>query len=333
MNEKHRLNLVNTTAIKLLLFAAFLFVSLLLTSCNPSLSLNPKYSYSSFDLEIGESIPDDISDYVDLTKMSKEDADFVRENTEILYDGDTAHDKTFDSAGTHTLVINYCGKQYRKYTITICDKEAPTIKALHNVYTFVGLELSDEQLDNLFEAEDNSGDVTLKITKPDVDYNTAGTYTVTAVAEDSSGNTSEASVDVVVQEPKYGAEGTYVFVSISKQHLTYFVDGKAVLDCPVVTGNIYNNHDTPKGTFSLIYKSRNVTLKGSEDNGDKYESFVNYWMAFIGASIGLHDATWRSSFGGEIYKGGGSHGCVNMPLQSAGELYEMLEPGTPVLVY
>ena len=114
--------------------------------------------------------------------------------------------------------------------------------------------------------------------------------------------------------------------------LTYFVDGRPVLDCPVVTGRVYG-HSTPKGTYTLNYKSRNLTLKGREDNGDEYSSFVNYWMAFIGSSYGLHDATWRTNFGGDIYKSGGSHGCVNMPYKSAAQLYEIIEPGTPILIY
>jgi lipoprotein-anchoring transpeptidase ErfK/SrfK len=56
-------------------------------------------------------------------------------------------------------------------------------------------------------------------------------------------------------------------------------------------------------------------------------------MAFIGSSYGMHDATWRTNFGGNIYQSGGSHGCVNMPYESAARLYEIIEPGTPVLIY
>jgi lipoprotein-anchoring transpeptidase ErfK/SrfK len=149
---------------------------------------------------------------------------------------------------------------------------------------------------------------------------------------DSSGNKATAEAYVKVQKPEYGALGTYVYVSIPKQHLTYFVDGKAKMDCPVVTGNA-GNHGTPRGTFRLVYKSRNQVLRGTEDNGDEYQSFVSYWMPFIGSSYGLHDASWRSEFGGNIYQGGGSHGCVNMPPSSAAQLYEMIEPGTPVLIY
>ena len=44
-----------------------------------------------------------------------------------------------------------------------------------------------------------------------------------------------------------------------------------------------------------VYPSHDIPHNGEDnDNGDEYQSFVNYWMAFIGSSYGLHDATWRS---------------------------------------
>ncbi|MBR4020246.1 MAG: L,D-transpeptidase, partial [Firmicutes bacterium] len=48
---------------------------------------------------------------------------------------------------------------------------------------------------------------------------------------------------------------------------------------------------------------------------------------------GLHDADWRSDFGGSIYYSGGSHGCVNMPPASAAQLYGYVSSGTPVIVF
>jgi lipoprotein-anchoring transpeptidase ErfK/SrfK len=49
--------------------------------------------------------------------------------------------------------------------------------------------------------------------------------------------------------------------------------------------------------------------------------------------IGLHDAQWRKSFGGSIYVGTGSHGCINLPLSTASIIYQNLSPGTIVLCY
>lgn len=317
---------------ELLIILTAASMCLLLSSCKPYLPVNPKYSYSSFTLELGDPIPTDIGEYVDLTEMSEEDAKFALENTELLLDGVDIREAGVAGPGDHKLTIRYCGHQYRQYSFTVTDHEPPVFTRAEGLHTFAGLPIEDEKLDNMFAAEDNSGQVELKIDKGNIDFDKAGDYKVSAVATDSSGNETKSEAVVKVQKPEYGAVGTYVFVSISKQHLTYFVDSKVKMDCPVVTGNP-NGHSTPRGTYTLNYKARNITLKGTEDNGDKYESFVSYWMAFIGTSYGLHDASWRSTFGGNIYQAGGSHGCVNMPVDSAARLYEMIEPGTPVLIY
>ena len=55
-------------------------------------------------------------------------------------------------------------------------------------------------------------------------------------------------------------------------------------------------------------------------------------MPFNGG-IGIHDATWRSSFGGNIYVAGGSHGCVNAPYSLANTIFNNIDSGTPVVCY
>lgn len=55
-------------------------------------------------------------------------------------------------------------------------------------------------------------------------------------------------------------------------------------------------------------------------------------MPFNG-NIGLHDADWRTSFGGQIYRTNGSHGCVNLPPDYARRIYDVVQTGTPVICY
>ncbi len=317
---------------KLLMLALMLGACFVLSSCDPSLKLNPRYTYTSFGLELGETIPSDISEYVDLSGLSDEDRQFVLDNTQLLYDDEPVDGQIFDSAGVHTLTIMYKGHQYRKYTIEVVDNEAPVFTETKDLTTYIGDVLSEEDLESMFVVTDNSGDVRLSVSDMDVDYNTAGDYEVKAVAEDPSGNKTEATAVVTVEAPNYGMGGTYIWVSIADQQLSYFVDGQLALSSPVVTGNA-GNHDTPTGEYSVIYKARNVTLRGQEDNGDEYESFVQYWIAFLGSEYGMHDASWRSEFGGGIYMGDGSHGCINMPESQAAALYDMVEEGTPVFIY
>lgn len=120
---------------------------------------------------------------------------------------------------------------------------------------------------------------------------------------------------------------TYVEISLNKQHLWVFVDGEEVIDSAIVTGNISRNYGTPAGAYSITYKERNATLVG-----ENYSSPVSYWMPFNG-NIGMHDATWRSKFGKDIYVRNGSHGCVNLPPKKAAKIYNLIEKGTPVIVY
>lgn len=120
---------------------------------------------------------------------------------------------------------------------------------------------------------------------------------------------------------------TYIEVSIEKQRLWAYKNGEVICTTDVVTGNL-GNHSTPRGEFYILYFQRNATLEGAG-----YSSFVNYWMPITQSGVGLHDASWRSSFGGSIYTYDGSHGCINMPYLAANEIYWTFQAGTPVVIY
>lgn len=125
---------------------------------------------------------------------------------------------------------------------------------------------------------------------------------------------------------------SYVEVDVGRQTVYCVIKGKKVLTSSVVTGNTAEGHDTPYGVCYLAYKETDATLKGKNADGSDYESHVDYWMPFNGG-VGLHDAPWRSAFGGSIYKTSGSHGCVNMPPANAKKLYHYVYAGIPVIVH
>lgn len=131
-----------------------------------------------------------------------------------------------------------------------------------------------------------------------------------------------------IHTPEMSCGNTYVEIDISAQHLWYYENLELKFESDVVTGNTALGHNTPTGAYYLRARMTNQTLTGAN-----YASFVSYWMPFIGNSIGMHDATWRSSFGGNIYTYNGSHGCVNMPKAKAQELFNMIKTGTPVIVH
>ena len=63
-----------------------------------------------------------------------------------------------------------------------------------------------------------------------------------------------------------------------------------------------------------------------------YALDVEYWMPFDD-QIGLHDSSWRTEYGGDIYLTDGSHGCVNTPLDAIATIYNNITVGTLVVVY
>ncbi|MGN0482292.1 MAG: L,D-transpeptidase family protein [Lachnospiraceae bacterium] len=123
---------------------------------------------------------------------------------------------------------------------------------------------------------------------------------------------------------------TYVEINLTAQHLYFYKNGVLVTESDFVSGNVSKNYDTPTGAYSLTYKERNATLGGRP--GFDYSTKVAYWMPFCN-NVGMHDADWRDSFGGNIYKTNGSHGCINLPPWAAEKIFNSIEEGDPVLVY
>ena len=126
-------------------------------------------------------------------------------------------------------------------------------------------------------------------------------------------------------ENDYG--NSYVEVNLTSQHVYLYVDGKLILDSDCVSGNESRGTITHPGAYYVLYKKKDAILRGRG-----YETPVNYWMPFHNGE-GLHDATWRGAFGGNIYKTSGSHGCVNLPFSVAKNMFQYVDAGFPVLVY
>lgn len=120
---------------------------------------------------------------------------------------------------------------------------------------------------------------------------------------------------------------TYVEVDMTLQKLYYYEEGELIIECDVVTGDMAKKRSTPEGVNFVYSKQKNRILRGRD-----YADFVKYWMP-VNGNIGLHDADWRSEFGGSIYLKDGSHGCVNMPDDAIKELYEKADIGLPVVMF
>jgi len=120
---------------------------------------------------------------------------------------------------------------------------------------------------------------------------------------------------------------TYVEIDYSNQRLWFIKNGSVIVESDIVSGNMSKGYDSPAGTYGVMFKETDFTLVGQD-----YNSPVKYWVPFA-PNVGMHDASWRSEFGGDIYMTSGSHGCVNLPLEAARQIYENIEVGTPVYCY
>lgn len=128
----------------------------------------------------------------------------------------------------------------------------------------------------------------------------------------------------------------YIDVDLDEQYARmYDENGDLIWASECVSGGPSEGNDTVTGVFAIEDKVSPMTLIGLDSNGDgepDYENEVTYWMPFWGG-YGLHDATWRYTFGGEEYLYDGSHGCVNLPYSAAEQLYYSVEIGDPVIVH
>ena len=123
---------------------------------------------------------------------------------------------------------------------------------------------------------------------------------------------------------------TCVVINIPNQTVKCYVGNTLIVSDNCVTGTPGKRH-TVTGKYRIKSKERNRYLRGTNSNGTKYKSYVNYWMPFYKGQ-GLHDASWRSKFGGTIYQKSGSHGCVNLPPSVAKKIYNNVNVGTLVVI-
>ena len=127
------------------------------------------------------------------------------------------------------------------------------------------------------------------------------------------------------------AEGEkWVDVNLTDATVTAYVGGK-------VAGGPFSMvpgaPDTPTvtGTFHVYLKYDVQTMRGENADGTKYETEGVPWVTYFTGSYAMHGAPWRSSFGWSGY--GGSHGCVNMPVDAAKFIYDWTDMGDTVVVH
>ena len=164
------------------------------------------------------------------------------------------------------------------------------------------------------------------------------------LARVKAGSKEPMDVPTKQQADVYATDGgrdwriDWVDVDLTEQYARYYnADAVLMWETDVVTGNTTLGHGTPVGVYYIHDKERNTVLVSADidpkTGKPEYESPVSYWMPFKTGNWGLHDASWRGSFGGNIYTYNGSHGCVNLPVSKAAELWDLVSIGTVVVVH
>lgn len=117
-------------------------------------------------------------------------------------------------------------------------------------------------------------------------------------------------------------EEKWIEIILAEQKLKAWEGNRVVKEFLVSTGL---TGETPKGTFSIWYKTRNQVMSGgSRENGTYYYlPNVPNNMYFYG-SYAIHGAYWHNNFGHPM-----SHGCVNEPLAEAQWMFNWAGPVNP----
>lgn len=118
----------------------------------------------------------------------------------------------------------------------------------------------------------------------------------------------------------------WIEIDLSEQKLKAWEGDKLFLESPVSTGLPW--WPTPEGEFRIWIKLRATKMEGGEGKYYYYLPNVPFVMFFGNDRIpgwkgyGLHGTYWHNDFGTPR-----SHGCVNLPIDVAKQLYYWVDPG------
>jgi lipoprotein-anchoring transpeptidase ErfK/SrfK len=126
--------------------------------------------------------------------------------------------------------------------------------------------------------------------------------------------TRAALEDPVTVKPSSKKAGRHVEVDLERQLLLVVDDGTVDRIYSVSTG--MRGHETPVGTFKIGRKEQRSWSV-------PYKVWLPYASYFVGG-VAFHS--------GDTATARASHGCVRVPSGFAKEVYELLSPGTTVIV-
>ena len=127
--------------------------------------------------------------------------------------------------------------------------------------------------------------------------------------------------------------GKLIVVSLSRQVLTAYQDGNAVLTTYITTGR--PALPTPPGIYHIFRRYSPYLMVSPWAYGSPFwypNSWTNWAMEFAGGGYFIHDAPWRTWYGPGSNTYAGTHGCVNVPYNQMAFLWNWTPMGTTVVV-
>ena len=127
--------------------------------------------------------------------------------------------------------------------------------------------------------------------------------------------------------------GKLIVISLSRQVLTAYQDGAAVMTTFVATGR--PQLPTPPGVYRVFHKYSPYKFISPWPYGSPYwypSAWTSFAMEFIAGGYFIHDAPWRSWYGPGSNLYNGTHGCVNVPYSPMSFLWNWTPMGTTVVV-
>jgi lipoprotein-anchoring transpeptidase ErfK/SrfK len=164
-------------------------------------------------------------------------------------------------------------------------------------------------------------------------YTATATATATATPTPTPTATPEPTVappePPAVPGPEVAGE-RWIDVDLANQTTSAMIGDRIIYTALVTTGK--DGWETPKGTFSILYRVENETMTSAAIGAEEYYVLddVLYTQYFTDVGHALHLNYWRddSYFGNER----SSHGCVGMRLADAEFFWNFAHVGTRVTV-
>jgi len=127
--------------------------------------------------------------------------------------------------------------------------------------------------------------------------------------------------------------GKVIVISLSRQVLTAYQDGNAILTTFVATGR--PQLPTPPGVYHIFARYSPYKFISPWPYGSPWwypSSWTSFAMEFAAGGYFIHDAPWRSWYGPGSNLYNGTHGCVNVPYSPMATLWNWAPNGTTVVV-